>query len=209
LGVNLVKIKVKVVTWDEVVEWSTKLAEIIKEDKFQPDVIIAIARGGLVPARILADVLGVMDVLAIKVEHWVETASHVPEAKIKYPYKVDLSGKKVLIVDDITDTGDSVLLAKNYVQNSFNPAEVRTATMQHIEPTSKAKPDYVAYLVKEWAWFMYPWNYWEDEINLVKKIISESGLEDLEKKFEESYGIKPPIPLPKILDEMKRRKILQ
>ncbi|MCG2909440.1 MAG: phosphoribosyltransferase, partial [Stygiolobus sp.] len=98
----MVKIKVKVVTWDEVVEWSTKLAEMIKEDKFQPDVIIAIARGGLVPARILADVLGVMDVLAIKVEHWVETASHVPEAKIKYPYKVDLSGKKVLIVDDIT-----------------------------------------------------------------------------------------------------------
>jgi len=90
----LPKIPVKVVTWDEVVEWSTRLAEIIKEDKYQPDVIIAIARGGLVPARIVADVLGVMDVLSIKVEHWVETASHTPQAKVKYAYRLDLSGKK-------------------------------------------------------------------------------------------------------------------
>lgn len=203
------KIPVKVVTWDEVVEWSTRLAEIIKEDKYQPDVIIAIARGGLVPARIVADVLGVMDVLSIKVEHWVETASHTPQAKVKYAYKLDLSGKKTLIVDDITDTGDSVELAKKYVSENFSPGVIKTATMQYIKPVAKVKPDYVASIVEDWTWFMYPWNYWEDEINLVRKLMNEGvKTEELEKKFLESYGVKPPVPLQKILQEMKRRDLL-
>ncbi|QGR20367.1 phosphoribosyltransferase [Stygiolobus azoricus] len=203
------KIPVKVVTWDEVVELSTRLAEIIKEDKYQPDVIIAIARGGLVPARIIADVLGVIDVLSIKVEHWVETASHTPQAKVKYPYKLDLSGKKTLIVDDITDTGDSVELAKKYVSENFSPAVIKTATMQYIKPVAKVKPDYVASIVEDWTWFMYPWNYWEDEINLVRKLMNEGvKTEELEKKFVESYGVKPPISLQKILQEMKRRDLL-
>jgi hypoxanthine phosphoribosyltransferase len=44
------KIPVKVVEFDEIVEWSRKLAEKIRESGWQPDVIVAIARGGYVPA---------------------------------------------------------------------------------------------------------------------------------------------------------------
>ncbi|BAK54299.1 phosphoribosyltransferase [Sulfurisphaera tokodaii] len=207
------KIPVKVVKWEEVVDWSTQLAEKIKESKYDPDIIIAIARGGLVPARIVADVLGVIDILSIKIEHWVETASHTPEAKVKYPFKVDLQGKKVLIIDDITDTGDSVELAKKYVKENFGPKEVRTATMQIIEASAKIKPDYYAMVIKDWYWFMYPWNYWEDEINLIRKILTEENdkaidTSYLKAKFIESYGVEPPIPVEKILTEMKRRNLL-
>ncbi|BFI75128.1 phosphoribosyltransferase [Sulfurisphaera ohwakuensis] len=207
------KIPVKVVKWEEVVDWSTQLAEKIKESKYDPDIIIAIARGGLVPARIVADVLGVIDILSIKIEHWVETASHTPEAKVKYPFKVDLQGKKVLIIDDITDTGDSVELAKKYVKENFGPIEIRTATMQIIEASAKIKPDYYAMVIKDWYWFMYPWNYWEDEINLIRKILSEENSKAidasfLKAKFIESYGVEPPIAVEKILSEMKRRNLL-
>ncbi|BCS92914.1 phosphoribosyltransferase [Metallosphaera javensis (ex Sakai et al. 2022)] len=204
------KIPVKVVTWEEIVKLSEMLSEKIKAE-FTPDIIIAVARGGLVPARLLADSLGVIDVLSLKVEHWIVTASHTPEARIKYPYKVDLSDKKVLIVDDITDTGDSLILTSKYVGENFSPRVMKTATLQHIETSSKFKPDFFAQLVTDWAWFMYPWNYWEDEINLVKKLIDEKGSVDgriIEAGFKENYGITPPIPLEKILSEMKRRKIL-
>ncbi|AWR96694.1 phosphoribosyltransferase [Acidianus sulfidivorans JP7] len=204
------KIPVKVVKWEEIVELSTKLSEILKE-QYMPDVIIAIARGGLVPARLVADALGIMDVLSIKVEHWVITASHTPEAKIKYAYKVNLEGKKVLLIDDITDTGDSLLITSKYVKENFNPSEIKSSTLQYIE-SSKFVPDFYAETIKGWTWFMYPWNYWEDEINLTKKLIDEEKgnieLSDLETKFKENYGITPPIPLSKILNEMKRRKIL-
>ncbi|MEM4943723.1 MAG: phosphoribosyltransferase [Saccharolobus sp.] len=208
------KIPVKVVSWNEIVELSTKLAEKIINSNYNVDVIIAIARGGLVPARLLADILGIFDVLSIKVEHWVVTASHTPEAKIKYPFKLDLQGKNVLIVDDITDTGDSIDLSKKYVIENFNTTNVKTATLQYIKPVAKVTPDYYAEEITNWTWFMYPWNYWEDEINLVNKILIEKGKENidinqLKELFAENYGIKdPPIPLQDIIKEMRRRKML-
>ena len=146
------KIPVKVVSWNEIVELSTKLAEKIIDSNYNVDVIIAIARGGLVPARLLADILGIFDVLSIKVEHWVVTASHTPEAKIKYPFKLDLQGKNVLIVDDITDTGDSIDLSKKYVIENFNTTNVKTATLQYIKPVAKVTPDYYAEEITNWTW---------------------------------------------------------
>jgi len=203
------KIPVKVVTWQDVVNWSYDLAEKILQSGYNVDVIIAIARGGLVPSRIVADRLGILDMLSIKVEHWVVTADRNPEARIKYPYSVNLEGKNVLIIDDIADTGDSLILTKSFVEKEFKPAKVKTATMQVIKQTTKYVPDYYSYEVKEWAWFMYPWNYWEDEINLVKKLKDEgvnvSDLNSLEKAYRESYSSDPPIPLSKIVEEMKRR----
>jgi hypoxanthine phosphoribosyltransferase len=206
----LPKIPVKVVTWADIVRLSDELAEKIKVS-YSPDVIIAVARGGLVPARLLADALGVVDVLSLKVEHWVVTASHTPEARIKYPYKVDLSDKKVLIVDDITDTGDSLILTSKFVTENFSPKVLRTATLQHIASSSKYQPDFFAQIITEWAWFMYPWNYWEDEINLVRKLLEERKgvkVSELERDFEESYGVRPPISLNKIEDEMRRRRLI-
>ncbi len=203
------KIPVKVVSWQEIVDWSYGLAERIIDSGYRVDVIIAIARGGLVPSRILADRLGVVDVISLKVEHWVQTASRNPEARIKYPYTVDLSGKNVLIVDDIADTGDSLILAKDYAKRNFNPKEIRTATLQVITQTTKYVPDYYYLEVKDWAWFMYPWNYWEDVINLVKKLkdsgVNIRNMEELKRAYVDSYGSQPPIDLNIIIDEMKRR----
>ena len=203
------KIPVKVVSWQEIVDWSYGLAERIIDSGYRVDVIIAIARGGLVPSRILADRLGVVDVISLKVEHWVQTASRNPEARIKYPYTVDLSGKNVLVVDDIADTGDSLILAKDYAKRNFKPEDIRTATLQVITQTTKYVPDYYYLEVKDWAWFMYPWNYWEDLINLVKKL-KESGvniknMDELKRAYVDSYGSHPPIDLKIIIDEMKRR----
>ncbi len=207
------KIPVKIVSWDEIIKLSMKLSEKMKNDDYIPDVIIAIARGGLVPSRLVADILGVIDILSIKIEHWVETASHTPQAKIKYPYKVNLDGKKVAIIDDITDTGDSIELAKKYVTENFTPSEIKTATLQYIKPVAKIVPDYYAEEIIEWAWFMYPWNYWEDEINLVNKILAErftTNINELKSLFKQNYGIEePPIPIEDIIKEMKRRKMIK
>ena len=206
---SMPKIPVRVVTWQDVANWSYELAEKVLKSGYDVDVIIAIARGGLVPSRILADRLGVLDVLSVKVEHWVVTASKNPEARIKYPYTVDLQGKNALIVDDIADTGDSLILTKDYVAKNFRPANVKTATMQVITQTTKYVPDYYALEVKDWAWFMYPWNYWEDEINLVKKLkqdgVDVTDVKALEKAYKENYSSEPPIPLERIVEEMKRR----
>ncbi|UXD21916.1 phosphoribosyl transferase [Ignicoccus pacificus DSM 13166] len=213
MGKALVKLKVKVVTWDEVVRWSNDLAFSILDSGYRPDVIIAIARGGLVPARLLVDYMNVIDMLSIKVEHWIETGSHQEEAVIKYETKdVDLSGKKVLIVDDICDTGKSLVVARDFVKKYWNPDEIRLATLQYIEPVAQIKPDYYVDLVKDWTWYMYPWNYVEDMVNLVKKILKEEGdlsLQEIIIKFQEWYGIVPPLTLAETIRIMEYRGVIE
>lgn len=196
----MVKVPVKLVTWDEIVEWTRQLAKIIKESGYKPDVVIAIARGGYVPARLICDFLGIENLLSIQSQHWTEAAKKAEKAIIKFQYKVNLEGMKALIVDDIVDTGESVILAKKYIEENWKPKELRVAAMQWISSVAKIKPDYYAIEVKEWVWFQYPWTRLEDITQFIKRIINEelrekttkTTKEQLKQKFREWYGIDPP-----------------
>ncbi|NAZ11202.1 MAG: phosphoribosyltransferase [Desulfurococcales archaeon] len=206
------KIPVKLVTWNDVVDWSKKLARKIIDSGYQPDVIIGIARGGVTPARLLCDYLGVMDLLTIKVEHWVETAGHLEDAIVKYPFTANLEKKKVLLVDDICDTGRSIIVSKEYIERNNKPEQLKVATMQYIKPVAKFVPDYYVDEVVDWVWYLYPWNQMEDTINLIKKILQEKPLvprtiDDLKTLFRESYGIEPPIDVEEAVKEGVRRGI--
>ena len=68
------RVPVKLVSWEEIVEWSRGLARKIKESGYKPTVIIAVARGGYVPARLLADFLNVTNMLSIQSQHWTKAA---------------------------------------------------------------------------------------------------------------------------------------
>jgi len=68
------RIPVKLVSWEEIVDWAMHLADIIKRDGFKPDLIVAVARGGYVPARLLCDFLGVENLASIQSQHWTEAA---------------------------------------------------------------------------------------------------------------------------------------
>jgi len=192
----LPKVPVRLVSWEEIVEWSRSLAKIIKTSGFKPDVIVAIARGGYVPARLLCDFLGVENLLSLQSQHWTEAAKVAERALIKFRYVVDLSGMKVLIVDDIVDTGESLILARDFIKNEWRPEEVRIATLQWISPVAKLKPDYYLIEVKEWIWFQYPWTRLEDTTQFIKRMLSEEGvnkkewtLDEIISKFKEYYGI--------------------
>ena len=208
----MTSIPVRIVTWQDVVDWSKRLSKKIIDTDYHPDVIIGIARGGVTPARLLCDYLGVMDLLTIKVEHWVETASHTEDAVVKYPLTVDLSGKKVLLVDDICDTGRSIIVSKEYILKNNHPVELRVATMQYISPVAEITPDYYVDDVKEWLWYMYPWNYIEDTINLIKKIIQVKpdkkwSLREIEELYIKKYSVKPIVQLREAVNEGARRGI--
>ncbi|MET1159718.1 MAG: phosphoribosyltransferase [Thermoprotei archaeon] len=194
----MVRVKTKLVTWDEIVEWSYGLARKIREDGYKPDVIIALARGGYVPARLLCDFLDVENLLSIQSQHWTEAAKVEEKAIIKYPYKVDLSGQKALIVDDIIDTGDSMKLARDYIVENWKPSEVKTAALQWISPVARFKPDYYYIEVKEWTWFQYPWTRLEDTYQFIKRMMTETyketgkkewSYEEIVRGFYEWYGI--------------------
>lgn len=191
------RVNTKLVSWEEVVTWSKKLAEAIQASGYRPDIVVAVARGGYVPARLLCDFLDVHDLISLQILHWGRAAEITSVAHVKYPFTLELSGKRVLIVDDIVDTGDSVIVARDFVLKNWRPLEVRIAAMQWISPVAKVKPDYFVEEVKEWVWYQYPWTRAEDTTNFFEKIIREASKEgktswtkeELIRAFQEWYGI--------------------
>ena len=164
--------KCKLLSWEDIHDKSKSLAGMIKKSGFQPDIIIGLARGGWVPARNLCDFLGIKDLISIKMEHWGDTATMDGTAKMKYPVNVDLSGKSVLIVDDCADSGESLHVAKEFVK-TLKPRSVKTATLQSFESTPDNRlPDFCTERIP-WSWQVYPWNYTEDMISLICKMVDK------------------------------------
>jgi hypoxanthine phosphoribosyltransferase len=172
-------------SWEEINRLGYGVADSIKESGFKPDVIIALARGGVVPARIICDALILSDYISIKVDHWGVTAAKDGKARLRRPVNWDLSGKKVLVVDDITDTGESIALAVDVVKG-MNPSGLRTATIFHIDH-SKFKPDFFAKEIP-WRWVIFPWNKHEDLVSLVGKIGGDDPIE-IQKEFRQRHGV--------------------
>ena len=79
---------------------------------------------------------------------------------MKFPLTGGVKGKRVLIVDDVNDTGDTLVVARAHL-DEFHPAEVRTAVL-HEKATSPVHADYHAAEVLEWRWMIYPWARVED-----------------------------------------------
>jgi len=192
-------------SWELFEKLAKNVAKSIRKDGFQPDFMVGLARGGWVLSRVLCDFLGVKDLVSLKVEHWGVTATPDGKAQIKYPFDIDLSGKNVLVVDDITDTGESMLVAVEYVK-SKNPASIKTAALRHIDG-SKFTPDYYGDVIS-WRWVVFPWNFVEDMCNLVPKASEDTdSLGEIKKRMKERFNVDLSTEqIESINEELKRRK---
>ena len=181
------------------------VAQKIINTKYNPDFIIGLARGGWVLSRVLCDYLGVKDLASLKVEHWGVTASQDGSAQIKYPLTIDLKGRRVLIVDDITDTGDSLRLAVDHITH-LSPDELKTVTLRYIKG-GKFIPDYYADEIT-WRWVIFPWNYIEDMCNIVSKIaISNPLRKDIREQLKTDYHINIKLDeISQVIDTIRRRE---
>jgi hypoxanthine phosphoribosyltransferase len=180
--------KCQILSWQSVINLAKRLAEIIKKSGYKPDIVIAIGRGGYIPARIVCDYLLLKDLTSIKVEHW-GIARTEKEATIRFPLCTDIKSKKVLLVDDITDTGDTLSISLEYLKR-FEPKEIKTAVIIH-KICSKIVPDYFVKKVIKWRWIIFPWHLWEDLTGFIKKL-KESGIyqeDQIIKELKRLYDI--------------------
>jgi len=194
----MARVKVKLVSWEEIVEWSRGLAGLVKKSGFKPDLVVALSRGGYVPGRLICDFLGVENLVSIQSQHWTEAAKAEEKAIIKFPYTLDLKGMKALVVDDIVDTGDTLKLARDFILENWRPDELKTAALQWISSVAKFKPDYYYIEVKDWWWFQYPWTRLEDTYQFIKRMMLETlketgkkewSFEEVVESFKEWYGV--------------------
>lgn len=162
-------VECQLVTWEEACLLSRALAKKVISSGFVPDVVVAIARGGFVPARIVCDRMLIGMLTSLKAEHWGIAAVREGRAAIRIPLSIDVSGMKILVVDDVTDTGETMEVILEYLQ-AQSPAEVRVGVLHH-KKTSRFVPDFCADVQPAWRWIIYPWALHEDLTGFVHRIL--------------------------------------
>jgi hypoxanthine phosphoribosyltransferase len=182
----------ELVGWDEVQRLARDLAQRLRADGFAPDIIVSIGRGGWIPGRLLSDYLGILNLTELKVEHYKGTEKQAV-ARIAYPLRADLAGQLVLVVDDVTDTGDSFAVALKHIHSRGEPAQLRTAVLHH-KSLSSYVPDYFGKAVSDWRWIIYPWAMMEDLSALIAKMDpAPAGAEEVAGRLLRDHGITVPL----------------
>jgi hypothetical protein len=155
--------------WDEIYDMLVNLAIRIKESGFKPDLIVGVSRGGWAPGRIFSDLLANTHTANIKIEFYVGINKTARKPIITQPISEDISGKKILVVDDVADTGESLLVALDHVRER-GAGEVKTVTVYH-KPHSRVKPDFFAETTSNWI--VFPWERLETAILLIQEAKAE------------------------------------
>jgi len=173
-------------SWDEIHLKVLKLAKVVRESGYKPEIIVGIARGGWIVARLLSDLLDIPDIASIRIEFYKGIAETTRSPVVTQPVSTSVRGKCVLVADDVSDTGSSLTAAVRHLIDE-GAAEIRVATI-HVKPWTTFVPDY--YVAKTDAWIIYPWEPYETIKSLTQKWMEEGlSLEEIRQKLIE-VGVK-------------------
>jgi uncharacterized protein len=145
----------EVMLWAEVGEATRALAATIHASGYRPDIILAIARGGLTVGASLAYALGVKSTATMNIEFYTGVDQRLPMPVIlpPLPALADLQGATVLVADDVADTGATLAAVQEFCDTRVG--EVRFATLYE-KPQSTIKCDYVWRRTDRWI--VFPWS---------------------------------------------------
>jgi hypoxanthine phosphoribosyltransferase len=145
----------EVMAWSDLGAGSRELAEAVTADGYHPDMILGIARGGLLVAGALGYALGVKNTFTMNVEFYtgIDQRLDMPMILPPVPDLVDFSETRVLIADDVADTGATLALVKDFLATRV--AETRCAVLYE-KPRSTVQCEYVWRRTDRWIDF--PWS---------------------------------------------------
>jgi hypoxanthine phosphoribosyltransferase len=158
-------IEYEVPVWNQIYEMLLEQSEKINKNGYHPDIIVGIARGGMVPASILSDLLGVRKVTIIQIEFYEDIAKPNMQPVISQFLSVAVNGKKILVVDDVSDSGQCLKLAKQYLIER-GAVEVKIATL-YAKSATQTMPDFVEKLTN--CWIVFPWEIKETLKSILQK----------------------------------------
>lgn len=145
----------EVLTWELFGTASRELAQSIVDSGFRPDIVIAIARGGLLPAGAIAYAMGVKAAGTLNVEFYSDIEETLPDPVVLEPLLDTnaIKNKKLLVVDDVADSGRTLALVVDLLREHTD--DIRSAVI-YTKPASVIAPDY------SWRetdlWINFPWS---------------------------------------------------
>ncbi len=180
-------------TWGDADRWAGRIAERVRAADAIPQTIVALTRGGWVPARLLCDLLGVHRLVSLRAQHWGVTATPSGKAELTEGLSGSVADQRVLVVDDITDTGESLSLAVEHVR-AGHPSRVESAAFLHIAHSTFVPTYYAEEIPRTaWVWVVFPWNYWEDLSTLAARAAAITpGIDAVRATLRERSGLDVP-----------------
>ena len=172
----------------EIYDYIAKLAEDIRKSKVKVDTIIGISRGGLVPARFMSDFLLIPDIKIISAGFYLGPKKKMEKPIIYTSIGKEIVNKNVLLVDDVADTGETLIAVKRHILEK-GAREVYIAVI-YKKPWNKAEIDF--YAKETDAWIVFPWEFTEIAYQLLKmdswkmfesEIIKNEKLKEIIEKF--------------------------
>lgn len=156
--------KFEVPTVSEIYDYIAEIASEIKSSDIKIDSIIGIARGGMVPARFISDFLLIPDIKIVYAGFYIGPKKHMDKPIIYTPLEESLEGKNVLIVDDVADTGETIIAVIDHLKEKG--AENIYVAVIYVKPWNKAPIDF--YAKETDAWIVFPWEFTETAYQLLK-----------------------------------------
>lgn len=173
------------VSWNKYHALAQKLAAAIlgrKETKETIDEIVAISRGGLTLGHLLSDLLRV-PVSTITIQSYTDIQTQ-GEAVVTAKLQRSIRGKRILLVDDVADSGKTLKRAASYLRRS-RTSSITTATLFY-KPRSMFKPDH--YAKQTIKWILFPYEVVEWITTFSKKLLAERKSTAQIQRFLKSLG---------------------
>lgn len=161
-------LRCELVPLDEVYELSFQLAQQVRAAGFAPDCVVAVARGGFAPARFLCDFLRLRELTSLGVRHYAAGARREAEARMSEPLRAEVEGRRVLLVDDVNDSGETIEVARAHL-SEVRAAQVCVAVL-HEKRRSRARADFRAVVIPDARWLVYQWAVVEDAIGFLEQM---------------------------------------
>jgi hypoxanthine phosphoribosyltransferase len=145
----------EILTWDDFGVGARELAQQIADSHFDPEVMIAVARGGMIPTGAISYALGKKLNDCINVEFYTDVEATLPDPVLLAPLldTESITGRRLLVVDDVVDSGRTMALVQKLL-HGFG-AEVRTCVL-YSKPTTVVMPDFVWRRTDKWI--VFPWS---------------------------------------------------
>jgi hypothetical protein len=179
------KLEFEIPSWAQIYGLLLKLAETVRKSGFEPNLIVGVSRGGWIPARIMSDLLENPKLANVTVEFYVGLAETKNEPIITQPVSVSVKDKRVLVVDDLADTGESLKRVNSHLKKHC-ASEVKIATIYY-KPWSIIVPHY--YEKETRRWIVFPWERKEVVRKIVEKFRGEERTVEYTKEKLISSGL--------------------
>ncbi len=150
------KIREVHISWNKLEKLTADLVRAIQASGFKPDYVIGITMGGLIPLALVAEGLKTKNVAMVSARSYDEKTKKRGKLVISHIPQIRARGKKILLVDEIADTGETFKAVSRLLKEKCGATHIKTAAIVINTVRCKTAPDFSVMKVDRWV--VFPWD---------------------------------------------------